>query len=97
MGSVLKIPAPSLPEYLAASRRLLQIPTAGTNSGLTIKINRSEAKLDFNIKTLISGLLHDRVRLDESFPMGPCSTSGDKNSLRYDLGPHHCDCHASTQ
>jgi hypothetical protein len=28
-----------------------------------------------------SGLLHDRVRLDESFPMGPCSTSGDENSL----------------
>jgi hypothetical protein len=28
-----------------------------------------------------SGLLYDRVRLDESFPMGPCSTSGDKNSL----------------
>jgi hypothetical protein len=33
-----------------------------------------------------SGLLHDRVRLVESFPMGPCSTSGDQNSLRYDLG-----------
>jgi hypothetical protein len=44
-----------------------------------------------------SGLLHDRVRLDKSFPMGPCSTSGDQNSLRYDLGPHHCDCHVSTQ
>jgi hypothetical protein len=36
--------------------------------------------------------LYDRVRLDESFPMSPCSTSGDENSLRYDLGPHHCDC-----
>jgi hypothetical protein len=44
-----------------------------------------------------SGLLHDRVRLDQSFPMGLCSTSGDQNSLRYDLGPHHCDCHVSTQ
>ena len=42
-------------------------------------------------------LLAHRVRLDESFPMGPCSTSGDENSLRYDLGPHHCDCHVSTQ
>jgi hypothetical protein len=40
-----------------------------------------------------SGLLHNRVPLDESFPMGPCSTSGDRNSLIYDLGPHHCDCH----
>jgi hypothetical protein len=29
--------------------------------------------------------------------MGPCSTSGDQNSPRYDLGPHHCDCHVSTQ
>ena len=44
-----------------------------------------------------SGLLHDRVRLDKSFPMGPYSTSGDENSLRYDLGPHHCDCHVNTQ
>jgi hypothetical protein len=44
-----------------------------------------------------SGLLHDRVRLDESFSMGSCSTSGDQNSLRYDLGPHHCNCHVSTQ
>ena len=44
-----------------------------------------------------SGLLHDRVCLDETFPMGPCSTSGDQNLLRYDLGPHHCDCHVSTQ
>jgi hypothetical protein len=60
-------------------------------------INHSQAKPDFNTKKLISGLLHDRVRLDKSFPMGPCSTSGDKNSLRYDLGPHHCDCHVSTQ
>ena len=34
-----------------------------------------------------SRLLYDRVRLDESFPMGPCSTSGDENSLRYGLGP----------
>ena len=42
-------------------------------------------------------LLVDRVRLDKSFPMGPCSTSGDKNSLRYDLGPHHCGCHVSTE
>jgi hypothetical protein len=24
-----------------------------------------------------SGLLYDSVRLDESFPMGPCSTTGD--------------------
>ena len=37
------------------------------------------------------------VRLGDSFPMDPCSTSRDKNSLRYDLGPHHCDCHVSTQ
>jgi hypothetical protein len=44
-----------------------------------------------------SGLLHDRVRLGKSFPMGACSTSGDQNLLRYDLGPHHCDCHVSTQ
>jgi hypothetical protein len=44
-----------------------------------------------------SGLLHDRVRLHKSFPLGPCSTSGDQNLLRYDLGPHHCDCHVSTQ
>jgi hypothetical protein len=43
------------------------------------------------------GLLYDRVRLDETDPMGPCSTCGDKNSLRYDLGPHHCDCHVITQ
>jgi hypothetical protein len=42
-------------------------------------------------------LLAYRVRLDKSFPMGSCSTSGDENSLRYDLGPHHCDCHVSTQ
>jgi hypothetical protein len=48
----------------------------------TISRNRSEAKPTFNTKKSISGLLHDRVRLDESFPMGPCSTSGDKNSLR---------------
>ena len=34
------------------------------------------------------GLLYYRVRLDESFPMDPCSTSRDTNSLRYDLGPH---------
>jgi hypothetical protein len=33
-----------------------------------------------------SGLLYDRVRLDERFPMGPRSVSGDENSLRYDLG-----------
>jgi hypothetical protein len=33
-----------------------------------------------------SGLLYDRVRLDERFPMGPRSISGDENSLRYDLG-----------
>ena len=32
-------------------------------------IDRSEAKLDFNTKISISGLLHDRVRLDESFPI----------------------------
>jgi hypothetical protein len=44
-----------------------------------------------------SGLLYDRVRLDESFPMGPCPTSGDENALIYDLGTHHCDCHVSTQ
>ena len=31
-------------------------------------------------------LLADRVRLDESFPMGPCSTSGYENSLRYGPG-----------
>jgi hypothetical protein len=43
-----------------------------------IHINRSEAKPDFNTESSILGLLHDRVRLDESFPMGPCSTSGDK-------------------
>ena len=60
-------------------------------------INHSEAKPDFNTKSSISELLHDRVRLDKSFPMGPCSTSEDKNSLRYDVGPHHCDCHVSTQ
>ena len=60
-------------------------------------LNHYEAKPDFNTKSSISGLLHDRVRLDKSFPMGPCSTSGDENSLRYDLGPHHCDCHVSTQ
>jgi hypothetical protein len=41
-------------------------------------------------------LLAHPTQLAESFPMGPCSTSGDKNSLRYDLGPHHCDCHVST-
>jgi hypothetical protein len=44
-----------------------------------------------------SGLLYNRVRLDKSFSMGPRSTSGDENSLRYDLGPHHCGCHVSTQ
>jgi hypothetical protein len=42
-------------------------------------------------------LLAHPTQLAESFPMGPCSTSGDKNSLRYDLGPRHCDCHVSTQ
>jgi hypothetical protein len=42
-------------------------------------------------------LLAHPMQLAESFPMGPCSTSGDKNSLRYDLGPHHCDYHVSTQ
>jgi hypothetical protein len=41
--------------------------------------------------------LADPTQLVESFPMGLCSTSGGKNSLRYDLGPHHCDCHVSTQ
>jgi hypothetical protein len=64
---------------------------------LGLDLSHSEAKPDFNTKMWILGLLHDRVRLDESFPMGPCSTSGDKNSLRYDLGPRHCDCHVSTQ
>jgi hypothetical protein len=63
----------------------------------SLKINHSEVKLDLNTKRSMLGLLHDRVRLDESFPMGPCSTSGDENSLRYDVGPHHCDCHVSTQ
>jgi hypothetical protein len=43
------------------------------------------------------GVIARSVRLGKSFPMGPCSTSGDQNSLRYDLGPHHCDCHVSTQ
>ena len=32
-----------------------------------------------------SGLLDDRVCLDESFPAGPCSTSTDENSLSYDV------------
>jgi hypothetical protein len=43
-----------------------------------------------------SVLLAHPTQLVESFPMGPGSTSGDKNSLRYDLGPHHWDCHVST-
>ena len=42
-------------------------------------------------------LLAHPTQLAESFPMGPCSTFGDKNSLRYDLGPQHYDCHVSTQ
>jgi hypothetical protein len=50
-------------------------------------------KSTFLVKTL---LLAHPTQLAESFPMGPCSTFGDKNSLRYDLGPHHCDCHVST-
>jgi hypothetical protein len=33
-----------------------------------------------------SGLLYDRVRFDENFPMGCCLTYGDENSLKYDLG-----------
>jgi hypothetical protein len=32
--------------------------------------NHSHAKLAFNTKKWISGLLHDRVRLGDSFPMG---------------------------
>ena len=44
-----------------------------------------------------SVVLYDRVRLDETFSMGPCSTSGGENSLRYDLGSHHCDCPVSTR
>jgi hypothetical protein len=58
----------------------------GSNPYSGCKINQSGAKPDFNTKRSISGLLYDRVCLDESFPMGPGSTSGDENSLRYDLG-----------
>jgi hypothetical protein len=39
-------------------------------------------KIDFGA----IGLLQDHVRLDKSFPMGPCSTSGDENSSKSDAG-----------
>ena len=71
-------------------------PAVGTGTVEPIHQARQieNPQIDFFGKIL---LLAYRVRLDKSFPKGPCSTFGDKNSLKYDLGPHHCDCHVSTQ
>jgi hypothetical protein len=42
-------------------------------------VDRSETKPTFTTKRYIVGLLHDSVRLDESFPTGPRSTYGNEN------------------
>ena len=78
------------PASLAPVRRREQLPL-GLAAAASHTVDASREKLR-NLR-----LLHHRVCLDESFPMGPCSTSGGENSLRYGLGPHQCDCHVSTQ
>jgi hypothetical protein len=83
--------------HMAANGSILETDTPRQAIGCRFYINHSEVKPAFNTKISILGLLHDRVRLDKSFPVGPCSTSGDENSLTYDLGSHHCGCHVSTQ
>ena len=60
-------------------------PSWGNKKRLRLLEKRLEKRLEKHLKRLWVSC--DRVRLDESFLMGPCSTFGDENSLRYGLGP----------